>query len=97
MPLRCLKMAAMFVRFDDMTQVNNASLVQAMVGRNLGDIYGYQPREIGSERLTLQAVKAIGVASPISLTVHQGEIVGLFGLVGAGRSELLKGCLVTPN
>lgn len=77
--------------FDDMTQVNNASLVQAMVGRNLGDIYGYQPREIGSERLTLQAVKAIGVASPISLTVHQGEIVGLFGLVGAGRSELLKG------
>lgn len=30
--------------FDDMTQVNNASLVQAMVGRNLGDIYGYQPR-----------------------------------------------------
>lgn len=31
--------------FDDMTQVNNASLVQAMVGRNLGDIYGYQPLE----------------------------------------------------
>ncbi|MFM1345682.1 L-arabinose ABC transporter ATP-binding protein AraG [Yersinia proxima] len=77
--------------FADMAQVNNDSLVQAMVGRNLGDIYGYLPRDIGPERLTLQNVKAIGVKSPISLTVHQGEIVGLFGLVGAGRSELLKG------
>ncbi|MCB5308391.1 L-arabinose ABC transporter ATP-binding protein AraG [Yersinia massiliensis] len=77
--------------FDDMAQVNNDSLVQAMVGRNLGDIYGYQPRERGAARLTLQDVKAIGVKSPINLTVHQGEIVGLFGLVGAGRSELLKG------
>lgn len=77
--------------FDDMSQVNNDSLVQAMVGRNLGDIYGYQPRELGPERLTLQAVKAIGVKTPITLSVHQREIVGLFGLVGAGRSELLKG------
>ncbi|WP_312627402.1 L-arabinose ABC transporter ATP-binding protein AraG [Scandinavium sp.] len=77
--------------FDDMAQVNNDLLVQAMVGREIGDIYGWQPREYGVERLRLDDVKAPGVRQPISLSVKSGEIVGLFGLVGAGRSELMKG------
>lgn len=77
--------------FDDMKAVDHDRLVQAMVGRNLGDIYGWQPREYGPERLRLEQVKALGVRSPISLSVRSGEIVGLFGLVGAGRSELMKG------
>ncbi len=77
--------------FADMQQVNNDQLVQAMVGREIGDIYGWQPREYGAERLRLENVKAPGVRQPISLSVKSGEIVGLFGLVGAGRSELMKG------
>ncbi|WES66611.1 L-arabinose ABC transporter ATP-binding protein AraG [Superficieibacter sp. HKU1] len=77
--------------FTDMQKVNHDALVQAMVGRNLGDIYGWQPRDYGAERLRLENVKAPGVRMPISLSVRSGEIVGLFGLVGAGRSELMKG------
>ena len=77
--------------FDDTRRVNHDQLVQAMVGRELGDIYGWQPREYGAERLRLEHVKAPGVRQPISLSVKSGEIVGLFGLVGAGRSELMKG------
>lgn len=77
--------------FDDMQQVNNERLVQAMVGRDLGDVYGYQPRDLGEVRLQLTALQAAGVKTPISLNVRAGEIVGLFGLVGAGRSELMKG------
>ena len=76
--------------FDDMQQVNHDSLVQAMVGRDLGDIYGWQPREYGAEMLRLEGVKAPGVRHPVSFSVKRGEIVGLFGLVGAGRSELMK-------
>ena len=77
--------------FTNMQQVDHDALVQAMVGRDIGDIYGWQPRSYGEERLRLDAVKAPGVRTPISLAVRSGEIVGLFGLVGAGRSELMKG------
>ncbi|SQI39193.1 Arabinose import ATP-binding protein AraG [Serratia plymuthica] len=62
--------------FDDMNQVNNAQLVQAMVGRDLGDVYGYQPRELGPVRLSLQGLQAPGVKTPIDLSVRAGEIVG---------------------
>lgn len=61
------------------------------MGRDLGDVYGYQPREHGPIRLEVKDVVAPGVKHPVSLQVKQGEIVGLFGLVGAGRSELMKG------
>ncbi|VTM88467.1 Arabinose import ATP-binding protein AraG [Raoultella ornithinolytica] len=71
--------------------VSHDALVQAMVGRELGDVYGWKPREYGKERLRLEQVKAPGVRRPVDLSVRSGEIVGLFGLVGAGRSELMKG------
>ncbi len=77
--------------FDDMQTVSHDALVQAMVGRELGDVYGWKPREYGKERLRLEQVKAPGVRRPVDLSVRSGEIVGLFGLVGAGRSELMKG------
>lgn len=77
--------------FDDIAQVDHNKLVQAMVGREIGDIYGWKLREYGPDRLRLDNVKAPGVRTPISLAVRSGEIVGLFGLVGAGRSELMKG------
>ncbi|MBK5145385.1 L-arabinose ABC transporter ATP-binding protein AraG [Budviciaceae bacterium BWR-B9] len=76
--------------FTDIPNLTHDELVQTMVGRDIGDIYGYSPRPLGDVRFELKSVKAPGVKHPISFQVRQGEIVGLFGLVGAGRSELLK-------
>jgi L-arabinose transport system ATP-binding protein len=61
-----------------------------MVGRDIADIYNYQPRTAGEPALELEQITGPGVSEPISLTVAKGEIVGLFGLVGAGRTELLR-------
>ncbi len=76
--------------WNDMSTVTHDQLVQAMVGRELGDIYDYRPREHGEVRLDVRDVLAPGLREPASLQVRRGEIVGLFGLVGAGRSELMK-------
>jgi L-arabinose transport system ATP-binding protein len=67
-----------------------AELVRSMVGRDLSDVHGWSPRDIGAARLELRAIEGPGLAGPLNLDVRRGEIVGLFGLVGAGRTELLR-------
>ena len=76
--------------FSDLSKINNDVLVRSMVGRNLGDVYNYRPREIGETRLKVTDISGTKLKGPFNLQVRAGEILGLFGLVGAGRSELLK-------
>lgn len=64
-------------------------LVSMMVGRKIGDLYGTQEREPG--RVALETVELTGLRfRNVSIKVREGEIVGLGGLVGAGRTELAK-------
>ena len=65
-------------------------LVQRMVGRALATIYPYTPRPSGTDGLAVEGLLGPGLAAPCSFTAKAGEILGFFGLVGAGRSELLK-------
>ncbi|WP_421525384.1 L-arabinose ABC transporter ATP-binding protein AraG [Pseudomonas yamanorum] len=80
-----------FVRtFEDMAQLNVDQLVNCMVGRDIQDIYDYRPREHSGEALRVEGLLGPGLQEPVSLQVNKGEILGLFGLVGAGRTELLR-------
>jgi len=80
-----------FVRtFEDMAQLNVDQLVNCMVGRDIQDIYNYRPREHFGEALRVEGLLGPGLQEPVSLQVNKGEILGLFGLVGAGRTELLR-------
>ncbi len=76
--------------FSDMSLVNHDLLVNRMVGRSIEDIYGYRSRNTGDIVLEVKDLFGPGLKEPVSFTVRKGEIVGFFGLVGAGRSELLK-------
>lgn len=76
--------------FDDLTQLTPHRLVELMVGREISDIYNYRPRELGHSGLRLHNMMGPGLTSPVSLDIRQGEILGLFGLVGAGRTELTR-------
>jgi len=76
--------------YDEIGGVTHDQLVTRMVGRAIEDIYGYRPRPHGPTLLEAQDVIGPGVVEPVSFTLKQGEILGFFGLVGAGRSELMK-------
>jgi L-arabinose transport system ATP-binding protein len=76
--------------WESMQGVTPDTIIKQMVGRNIADIYNYSPRPHGSSALRVESMMGAGLNEPISLEVKAGEIVGLFGLVGAGRSELLK-------
>ncbi|NWF14999.1 L-arabinose ABC transporter ATP-binding protein AraG [Pseudomonas reactans] len=76
--------------FDDMNALTHDQLVTCMVGRDIQDIYDYRPREQGDVALKVDGLLGPGLREPVSLQVHKGEILGLFGLVGAGRTELFR-------
>lgn len=68
------------------------TLIRLMVGRSLAGAPrgGGERPSTGAEALRLEGVSVGGRVRDVSLVVHAGEIVGLGGLVGAGRSELLR-------
>ncbi|HEU4602888.1 MAG TPA: L-arabinose ABC transporter ATP-binding protein AraG [Steroidobacteraceae bacterium] len=75
---------------DKAAAINRDELVAAMIGRRVEDVYGYRSRELGPVQLEVQNVMGPGLREPVSISAKRGEIVGMFGLVGAGRTELLK-------
>jgi L-arabinose transport system ATP-binding protein len=70
--------------------VTRDELVHQMVGREIRDIYGFRPRTIGNERLNVSGLCGADLPTPATLKVRKGEIVSLFGLIGAGRTELVR-------
>jgi L-arabinose transport system ATP-binding protein len=65
-------------------------VVQRMVGRELADIYNYAARPPAGTGLVVEGLEGPGLTAPCSFSAGAGEILGFFGLVGAGRSELLR-------
>jgi len=65
-------------------------IVAAMVGRKVAQMYPRSPRSRGEAVLRVEGLKGHPQATALSLDLHRGEILGLFGLVGAGRSEFLR-------
>lgn len=73
-----------------LADVPREQLVAQMVGREIDDIYDYRPRETGAVRLDVRDLLGRGLTAPASFEVRAGEILGFFGLIGAGRSELMR-------
>jgi L-arabinose transport system ATP-binding protein len=78
------------VTHDTLGAVSRDALVKAMVGRELTNVYNYRPRSHAPDGLVVRGLSGPGLRVPISFEVACGEIVGFFGLVGAGRTELMR-------
>ncbi|MFE1191905.1 sugar ABC transporter ATP-binding protein [Streptomyces olivaceoviridis] len=65
-------------------------LVRRMVGRDLAELYPKQQVQAGDVALSVRRLTREGVFTDVSFEVRRGEIVGLAGLVGAGRTEVAR-------
>ncbi len=65
-------------------------IVKMMVGRELGGRYPDHDLTPGDVKLEVKNLTRKGEFESVSLTVHEGEILGISGLMGAGRSELVE-------
>src|SRR4051812_321867 len=79
-------------------QNNRSNMIRLMIGRDVSRFYQRTPHAPGSEVLCVDGVRTTAFPQhAISFTLRAGEVVGLAGLVGAGRSELLATLFgVTP-
>ncbi|MDR0552609.1 MAG: sugar ABC transporter ATP-binding protein [Holosporales bacterium] len=71
------------------TETNNDQLISLMVGRSMEDMYQIEIAEKGDVILEVKNLSCRGKFSDISFSLKKGEILGLFGLVGSGRTELM--------
>jgi ribose transport system ATP-binding protein len=70
-------------------ETNRAELIKYMVGREMTQTFPPRHAEIGEVALELKNVTGNGVKN-ISFQAHRGEVLGISGLVGAGRTEIMK-------
>lgn len=65
-------------------------VIRMMVGRELGDFYPPLGQERGQPVLEVRNLKLPGVPAHSSFTLYRGEILGIAGLIGSGRSEMMR-------
>jgi ribose transport system ATP-binding protein len=71
-------------------EVGRAKIIEMMVGRALDEQFPHVPHAIGKPVLRLDHLSGVELPHEVELTLHGGEILGVAGLVGSGRTELLR-------
>ncbi|MHC2995605.1 MAG: sugar ABC transporter ATP-binding protein [Candidatus Atribacteria bacterium] len=79
----------------DIEEVSEEGLATLMVGRKIKDLYGIKNSsfKIGEKYFEIKNLTSKGLFKNVSFYLHHGEILGFFGLIGAGRTELFKAIL----
>lgn len=71
-------------------EVPNEKIIAQMVGRNVADLYPRSARQPGAVVLEIKELGGVTKPRAASLQLRRGEVLGISGLVGAGRTELLR-------
>jgi rhamnose transport system ATP-binding protein len=79
-----------FVGSGLMAEVTEGQLVQMMVGRSVDQIFPARTHQVGDPVLTVSGYSHPTEFANIGFTLHRGEILGFYGLIGAGRSEVMQ-------
>jgi rhamnose transport system ATP-binding protein len=79
-----------YISTDRIAETTESQIVAKMVGREVGDLFPKTPAQRGEVVLDVRDLETAGEFHGVSFQVRSGEIVGLAGLVGAGRSEIAR-------
>jgi ribose transport system ATP-binding protein len=79
-----------YVGTRQVAETNRDEIIRMMVGRELGESIPKRPAPRGEPLLEVKGLTRKGVFQEISFTVHRGEVLGIGGLVGAGRTEVAR-------
>jgi len=71
-------------------EADEETLIRMMVGRDVGERFPKDETKEGKEVLRIKNLTINGKLHNLELTLHQGEILGIFGLMGAGRTEFAR-------
>jgi ribose transport system ATP-binding protein len=74
----------------DVKDVSIAEMIRLMANRELAEHFPKRRAQRGEELLRVSGIHRQGVLENVSLRVHRGEVVGIAGLLGAGRTELAR-------
>ncbi len=74
----------------DLANTPSAELIHHMVGREVTELYPRSPRSFGPTMLQVTNLVGVGKPTSASFQVRAGEVLGFFGLIGAGRTETLR-------
>jgi len=69
--------------------INKSQLIQMIIGRELKNVYPPKNEEFGETLLEVKNLTAESAFNDVSLSVRAGEVVGISGLLGAGKTELI--------
>lgn len=78
-----------YVETKPIEEVDKDYLISKMVGRSMVDIYNIEHQDPGEELLRVENLTGDSFTD-VSFSLHKGEILGFFGLVGSGRSEIMR-------
>ncbi len=71
-------------------EISTDEIVHMMVGREVADLYPRSKRKAGETVLEIKNLSGVKKPANANLALHRGEVLGICGLVGAGRTELLR-------
>jgi rhamnose transport system ATP-binding protein len=77
-----------YVETRQVKDVTRDELVRLMVGRTISNLFPKQEVEPGEVALKVDHLSCAGIFEDISFEIHKGEILGMAGLVGAGRTDV---------